>query len=178
MSRYCPLKAAPPRQLHPVIIHRELAILLGSYSKFSAHQNQRAAGQRSRRVLSGQEGIVPLKPESFYPPHTQQLPGSSRQLSKKTILQNFALMQNSVLIFRSNKLAQINSKASLYFTTRTRHTLSMAASFSAIASSTGASVSTRVYANSPRALLVRFAMLIPASPKRLVIWAIILGTLR
>lgn len=145
MSRYCPLKAAPPRQLHPVIIHRELAILLGSYSKFSAHQNQRAST-----------------------PHTQQLPGSSRQLSK-TALQSFALMQNFVLIFRSNKLAQINSKTSFYFTTRTRHTLSMAASFSAITSSTGASVSTRVYANSPRALLVRFAMLIPASPKRLVI---------
>ena len=146
-------------------------------------QHGAASGMRglpmSRLYMStdGGEYCPGRRALSRFTPHTQQLPGNSRQLSK-TALQSFALMQNFVLIFRSNKLAQINSKASLYFTTRTRHTLSMAASFSAIASSTGASVSTRVYANSPRALLVRFAMLIPASPKRLVIWAIILGTLR
>lgn len=55
------------------------------------------------------EGIAPFHP------HIQQLPGTSRQLSKKTILQNFVLMQNFVLIFRSNKLAQTNSKTSLCF---------------------------------------------------------------
>lgn len=146
-------------------------VLEGMSDVFVRYHNKKRTTEPESIVRVGGHCPVP-------PPHIQQLPGTSRQLSKKTILQNFALMQNFVLIFRSNKLAQINSKASLYFTTRTRHTLSMAASFSAIASSTGASVSTRVYANSPRALLVRFAMLIPASPKRLVIWAIILGTLR